>query len=141
MNPRSLPMINAVGCLVLAAVVFTQWGKESRADDAMDKLRVELAAASDLAETEARRSADLERDIAVLKQSFEATRLAAVTAQKQNGTAAMESQLATARKQVETWKTSLALRESRIHELEAELVTVRRRLDEAVVRLKQAGAR
>lgn len=141
MNPRSLPMINALGCLVLAAVVFSQWGKESRADAATSHLRSELAAAGVHAETDAKRIADLERDIAVLKQSFEATRLAAAVAQKRSGPAGTEGELTAAREQVETWKSSLADRDSRISELEAELVTTRRRLDEAVVRLKQAGAR
>lgn len=141
MNPRSLPMINAIGCLVLAAVVFSQWGKESRTDDVMAKMRVEIAAARDLAESESRRAGDLERDIAVLKQSFEATRLAAVAAQQRNGAADAETRLAEARVQIETWKTALAGRDGRIQELEADLRSSRRRLDEAVVRLRQAGGR
>jgi chromosome segregation ATPase len=141
MNPRSLPMINALGCLVLAAVVFSQWSKESRADAATSRLRSELATAGAHAEADSKRIADLERDISVLKQSFEATRLAAAVAQKQSGLAATQSQLTAAREQVETWKSSLADRDSHIRELETELVATRRRLDEAVIALKQAGAR
>lgn len=134
-------MINAIGCLILAAVVFTQWGAESRTADAMAKLRVEIATARNLAETESRRATDLERDIAVLKQSFEATRLAAAAEQKRGSAAAMRSQLDAARVQVETWKGEMASRDSRIHELEGDLTTTRRRLDEAIVKLKQAAAR
>ncbi len=134
-------MLNAIGCLVLAAVVFTQWGKETRTDDAITQLRVEIAAAKHLAETETQRAADLERDIAVLKQAFEATRLAAVVAQKNTGTSDLQGQLDKAREQIETWKTSIATRDARIHVLESDLTATRRRLDEAIVRLKQAGAR
>ncbi|GAA5131951.1 hypothetical protein JIN84_07465 [Luteolibacter yonseiensis] len=141
MNFSSLPMLNAIGCLFLAGVVFTQWAKESRDADAATQLRSELAAAQDSAKTEKRHSDTLERDIAVLKQSFEATRLAAAKAQKSSAATVMESQLATATEQVETWKNSLADRDSRIRELENDLIATRRRLDEAIVRIKQAEVR
>ena len=134
-------MLNAIGCLILAAVVFTQWAKESRTDDAMTQLRLEIADATHLAETETKRAADLERDIAVLKQSFEATRLAAVAGQKTTGVSNLQDQLDEARGQIESWKTSIAARDARIHELESDLTATRRRLDEAIVKLKQAGAR
>lgn len=134
-------MLNAIGCLILATVVFTQWGKESRTDDAMTRLRLELADARHLAETETKRAADLERDIAVLKQSFEATRLAAVAAQKSIGVSNISNQLDDARGQIESWKTAMATRDARIHELESDLTATRRRLDEAIAKLKQAGAR
>lgn len=141
MNFNSLRMLNAIGCLFLAGVIFTQWAKENRDVDTMTQLRSELAAAKDLAQTEKRHSDNLERDIDVLKQSFEATRLAAAKAQKNSAAAVMESQLATATEQVESWKTSLADRDSRIHELENDLIATRRRLDEAIVRIKQPETR
>lgn len=134
-------MLNAVGCLILAAVVFTQWGKESRTDQAMTQLRVEVAEARHLAETETQRAADFERDIAVLKQSFEATRLAAVATQKNTGVSNVQNQLDEARGQIESWKSAIATRDARIHELESDLTATRRLLDEAIVKLKQAGAR
>jgi len=141
MNFTSLRMINAIGCLFLAGIIFTQWANESRTMDEMTLLRSELAATKDLAETEKRHSSNLQRDIDVLKQSFEATRLAAAKAQKSSAAALLESQLATATEQVETWKNSLADRDSRIQELENDLISTRRRLDEAIVRIKQAEAR
>ena len=134
-------MINAIGSLVLAAVVFTQWAKESQTADAMTKLRMEAATAREIAESEARRTADLQRDIDVLKQSFEATLRAAAEEQKRNGTTVMRGQLEDARGQVENWKDAVATRDNRIRELEADLITTRRRLDEAIVRIKQANAR
>ncbi len=134
-------MLNAIGCLILAAVVFTQWAKESRTDDAMTQLRLEIADARHLAETETKRASDLERDIAVLKQSFEATRLAAIASQKSSGVSNMQDQLDESRRQIESWKTAIATRDARILEMESDLIATRRRLDEAIVRLKQAGAR
>ena len=134
-------MLNAIGCLILAAVVFTQWAKESRTDDAMIQLRLEVADARHLAETETKRTSDLERDIAMLKQSFEATRLAAIASQKSSGVSNMQDQLEESRRQIESWKTAIATRDARIRELESDLTATRRRLDEAIVRLKQAGAR
>jgi multidrug resistance efflux pump len=133
-------MINAIGCLVLAAVVFTQWGKESRVDAEMTKLRVDLATAKSTADRQATRAANLERDIAVLQESFEATRLAAAAEQRANRAAVGES-VDHAHQQVESWKLSLVGRDARIRDLEADLALARNRLDEAIVRLKQFEAR
>ncbi len=137
-------MLNAIGCLVLAAVVFTQWGKESRVEARMSKLRVEAAVSRNLAESETKRAANLERDIAVLKQSLEATQRAALEATDSLGRrddAATRNELAAAREQVEKWKASIAERDARIRKMESDLTATRRRLDEAIVKLKQAGVR
>jgi multidrug resistance efflux pump len=140
-------MINAIGCLVLAAVVFTQWGKESRVDAEMTKLRVDLATAKSTADRQATRAAkrvasndSLSTAIAVLKESFEATRLAAAAEQRANRAAVGES-VDHAHQQIESWKLSLVGRDARIRDLEADLALARNRLDEAIVRLKQFEAR
>ena len=137
-------MLNAIGCLMLAAVVFTQWGKETRVDAAMSKLRVEAAVSRNLAESETKRATNLERDIAVLKQSLEATQQAALKATDalgQRDETGIRAELAAAREQVEKWKGSISERDARIREMESNLAATRRRLDEAIVKLKQAGAR
>ncbi len=137
-------MLNAIGSLVLAAVVFTQWGKESRVEATLSKLRVEAAVSRNLAESETKRAANLERDIVVLKQSLEATQRAALEAADslgQRDDAAIRAELAAAREQVEKWKTSIADRDAQFRDLNADLVRTRRRLDEAIVNLKAAGVR
>lgn len=137
-------MLNAIGCLVLAAVVFTQWGKETRVDAAISKLRVEAAGFQNLAESEAKRAAILGRDIVVLKQSLEATHRAALEATDalgQHDETGIRAELAAAREQVEKWKTSIAERDAHIRKMASDLTATRRRLDEAIARLKQAGAR
>lgn len=136
-------MLNAIGCLVLAAVVFAQWGKESQADAAMSRLRVEAAVSRNLAESETKRAATLERDIVVLKQSLEATQRAALEAADSLGSldeAAIRDELAAARQQVTNWKAAVAERDTHFRQLNADLTATRRRLDEAIVKLKQAGA-
>ena len=136
MNSRSLPMLNAIGCLVLAAVVFSQWAKETRADAEAGKLRVEIAMA--FAASENKRALDLERDIAVLRESLEATYQMDAAKIAKSG---LRESLADAHRQNESLKKSLADRDARIKQLEADLATTRRGLDEAVVRLRQAGGR
>lgn len=137
-------MLNAIGCLVLAAVVFTQWGKETRVDATVSKLRVEAAVSRDLVASESKRAANLERDIVVLKKSLEATHRAALEAadsprQRDNG--AIRAELAAAREQVENWQATIVERDAHIRKMESDLTATRRRLDEAIVKLKQVGAR
>lgn len=131
-------MLNAIGCLVLAGVVFSQWAKESRADAETGKLRVEIAMAQDFAASENNRALNLERDIAVLRESLEATRQADAAKVFKSG---LRASLDDAHRQNDSWKKALAGRDARVAELEAELAATRRRLDEAVARLRQAGGR
>lgn len=138
MNPPTLPTLNAIGCLVLVGIVFSQWVKETHADAETGKLRVEIAMANDLAASEAKRALHLERDIAALRESLEAMReIDAVNLVKSG----LRESLADARRQNESWKNSVADRDNRIAQLEADLVATRRRLVEAIVRLRQTGAR
>ncbi len=131
-------MLNAIGCLMLAAVVFSQWAKETRADAEAGKLRVEIAMAKEFAASENKRALDLERDITVLRESLEATRQLDAAKIAKSG---LRANLDDARRQNESWQEALAERDTRIQHLESDLTATRRRLDEAVVRLKQAGAR
>ncbi len=139
-------MINAIGCLVLAAVVFTQWAKEGRADRAATQLRAELAGVKQHAETETRRATELEDDITILKQSLESTQRATIEATnaleaKEAHAAEFTNELAAAKDQIGKWEAAIAERDAKIRSLDADLISTRRRLDEAIVKLKQAGAR
>ena len=131
-------MLNAIGCLVLAGVVFSQWAKETRADAEAAKLRVEIAMAKDFAASENKRALDLERDITVLRESLEATRQIDAAKVAKSG---LRQSLIDARRQNDSWQKALAERDARITQLEADLAATRRRLDEAVVRLRQSGSR
>ena len=76
MKSRVLPILNAVGCLILAGLVVVQWNKEHAVDQKMTKLGGELTAAREQAAAEAKRAAALERDISVLKESIESAQKA-----------------------------------------------------------------
>jgi hypothetical protein len=146
MNSRLLPVINLVGCLALAGLVVVQWRREHVLDMATAGLRKELADSRAQTAEEAERRAALERDIVVLKESMEATQLAAETsarnlAAKQQLAGQLEAELAAARQQVTAWEQALKQRDERIGALDAELAKTRARLNEAVARLKEAAAR
>jgi len=145
MIPRVLPIVNAIGCLALTAVVVAQWRKERTLDGVLAGMRAEVTAANDLTYMEARRRATLERDIAVLKQAIEATQQAAeasarTLAEKDQLANRLQTDLGAARDQITTWETALKARDERIRTLDKELAATRKRLDEAIAKLK-AGAR
>lgn len=146
MNARVLPILNAIGCLVLTGLVGIQWLKEHALNSDVDKLRGELAAARRHAADETSRRSALERDIAVLKEAITATQQAAESAAgelagKQQLAEKLQTELAAATQQVAAWEAALIQRDERIRQLDSELATTRQRLDEAIAKLKAAGAR
>jgi chromosome segregation ATPase len=146
MTPRTLPVINAIGCLVLTGVMVLQWRKERALDASMHGLRTELAAARVKADEEAKRRAALERDIEVLKDSIASTQQAAESVtrnlvEKDQAAAQLQTELNAAREQLTLWEAALKARDERIVSLDANLAATRKRLDEAVAKLKSAGAR
>jgi chromosome segregation ATPase len=143
MTPRTLTLVNAAGCLVLIGLILAQWGKERLLHGELTQTRAEMAAANNRAAEEAGRRTALERDIGVLKEAITATQQAAETATRELGEKAtlattLEAELKTAREQVTAWETALKARDERIQILSADLATTRKRLDEAVARLKAA---
>ena len=146
MKSRVLPILNTIGCLILSALILIQWQRERAFNESLAKLKTELAAAHDLAAAETQRAADLARDIAVLKESIEATQKAAESSarlmeEKTTQTASLEVEISTAREQVKTWETAIAARDEKLLTLAAELTATRKRLDEAIAKLKETGAR
>jgi chromosome segregation ATPase len=146
MTPRTLPIVNAIGCLALTGVVVLQWRKERALDASLHGLRTELSAAKGTADEEAKRRAALERDIEVLKESIASTQQAAESAtrtlaEKDQAAAQFETELNAAREQITLWEAALKARDERIVSLDANLAATRKRLDEAVAKLRSAGAR
>jgi chromosome segregation ATPase len=143
---RVLPILNTIGCLILSALILIQWQRERAAGASLAKLKTELTTAHDLAAAETQRAADLARDIAVLKESIEATQKAAEASarlmeEKTTQTASLEVEISTAREQVKTWETAIAARDEKLLSLAAELTATRKRLDEAIAKLKEASIR
>lgn len=146
MKSRSLPIINAVGCLVLTALVASQWLKERKSDQVLTATQGELSAAKEFSASESQRATALERDIAVLKESIAATQKSAeeaALAAATNATAAnvLETEVTAAREQVKAWEAALAERDAKLRSLDAELIVTRQRLDAAIAKLKSAVER
>ena len=143
---RVLPLLNAIGCLILTGVIVLQWRKERTLDEAVAQLGAGLHTAKGQAATEAKRAAALERDIAVLKESIEATQQAAeaasrLLAEKEARVSALETETASAREQLTLWQNAVTMRDQKLRDLVAELTATRRRLDEAAAKLNAAAVR
>jgi chromosome segregation ATPase len=146
MNSRVLPVLNAIGCLFLTGLVAVQWRKERSLNSDIAQLGGQLSDARRHAADEAARRAALERDIAVLKEAIESTQKAAETAAsdlaaKQELADRLQTELTAAAQQVAAWEAALKERDARITRLNSDLAATRQRLDEAVAKLKAAGAR
>lgn len=146
MTPRTIPILNAIGCLALTGLVVLQWRKERSTDQTVAGLRTELAASKDKAAEEGKRRAALERDIEVLKESIISTQHAAESAaktlaDKDADLARLQAEIRVAREQVTQWEAALKARDERIVLLDSNLAATRKLLDEAVAKLKAAGAR
>lgn len=146
MKIRLLPILNAIGCLVLTGLVAFQWSKERTSHQAFRNLRVKLAETSAQHTASVTRSTALERDITVLKDAIESTQQAAEAAARDNATQSaqtsqLEETLAVAKNQTQAWETALSERDAKIKQLNSDLVATRRRLDEAIAKLKATAAR
>ena len=144
MTPRTLTLLNTIGCLALTGLVVAQWCKERTIGGNLTETTRQLVSAKDQAAEESQRRAALERDIVVLKETIEATQKAAEAsahdfAEKDALANGLQAQLTSAREQVVVWEAALKTRDDRIHLLESQLVATRKRLDEAITKLKTAG--
>lgn len=146
MKSQVLPILNAIGCLALAAVVIVQWRREHTLHLTRTHLQAELATANEQVSSGKKHASDLERDIAVLKETLIATQQAAETAthtlaEQATQVTTLQTDLAAAREQVKTWQTTLADRDDKLRALSAELIATRQRLDEAITKLKAGSGR
>lgn len=148
---RILPVANLIGCLLITGIIVVQWLKERGFNHRIEALNEELVIARDEVESGKTRVAALENDVSQLKESVESTVLARKEAEEALArlTAERDAQVAaqteTAQKlmqeQVQVWEKAIADRDARIRELGASLGTTRARLDAAIEKLKEAGAR
>ena len=144
---RFLPFLNLAGCLLITGIILAQWIKERGLDARIEILNKQLVATREQYDLENKRAATLEHDITQLKESIEST----VKARRETEDAmtklvaerdAQTTALATAsQEQAKVWEKAIADRDEKIRTLNAGLTATRERLDEAVARLKAAGAR
>jgi chromosome segregation ATPase len=141
---RVLPILNAIGCIVLTGVILLQWKKERALDSSLVSLRSQLTEARELATRESSRAANLERDIIVLKESIEAIQKSAeatnqALSKQQIETSGLTGEINAAREQILSWQTAIAERDEKIRSLNSEITATRKRLDEAIRRLKSTS--
>jgi chromosome segregation ATPase len=143
---RVLPIVNLIGCILVTGVIIAQWLKERGLGTRIENLTEQVAEARDQVETERERASALERDVAQLKEAVESTvqarREAEETFTRTLGERdAQAAELATAaQQQVQLWEKAIAERDERIRALNSDLAATRKRLDEAVAKLKAAAA-
>ncbi|WP_264502474.1 hypothetical protein [Luteolibacter flavescens] len=162
-----LPIVNAVGCVVLVGFIFIQWLEGQGLERDLGETRTR-----EILEKNARTEAEqqitqLRSDIQGLKDSVDSIRQAAEAAEKElviknEEIAKFAAGLEEARAMIVTWEAAvkerdealklrdealqkrdeaIAARDSKLKEVNAQLVATRKRLDEAVAELKKAGAR
>ncbi|MEI7910708.1 MAG: hypothetical protein WCK77_13810 [Verrucomicrobiota bacterium] len=151
MNGRALTLVNAAGCLVLGLLLVLQWHKERGLDGRIQQLKVSLVAAQDEHAAACERVKMLESDQQMLKDSIGSLQQAVeaggkLLAERDGEVADLEIELATLDAQVtaldaqlHTWQNAVSERDTRIRSLNAELTSARRRLDEAIAKLKAAA--
>lgn len=144
---RFLPILNLVGCLLITVVIVAQWFKERELVGRIKTISQELVAAREQTADAENRAVALERDVIQLKESIEATAQARKEAEEEAAKITTEhnekmAALAIAsEEQVKTWQAAIAERDTKITELSDSLGATRKRLDEAIAKLKEAGAR
>lgn len=143
---RILPIINVIGCFLVTGVVIGQWIKERRVNGEIRNLRMEITSTQENYEKEHKRAETLQGDVNQLKDSIEAMAKAKVefeaslTKDAEEHNARMQAENATVQEQTQIWQKAIADRDEVIAKLNSNLSATRARLDEAVSKLKKAGA-
>ncbi len=148
-----ITVVNAVGCFVLLGIVVVQWRQNENQRQQFRDLQVRQQAAEEARDDANKRVESLGRDLEDLKASLEATRKAAeeaTNAGKEHtdelSAAASSRDLAVAerdalRAKIVEWETAMKQRDENIARQNETISGLRNKLDEAIERLKKAGAR
>ena len=153
MSARVFAIFNAVGCLCLTGFILMQWflgnAVEKELTQAKRSLRDEQNAHFETHE----RATRLEADVAGLKASLDSLRTSAeesekALAERVKESEAMKATLTQGSAQAKVYEEAikerdeaLKVRDEKLKELNEALIATRKRLEEAIAKLKQAGAR
>jgi predicted nucleic acid-binding Zn-ribbon protein len=148
-----LTVVNAVGCFVLLGIVVVQWRQNENQRQQFRDLQVRQQATEEARDDANKRVESLSRDLEDLKASLEATRKAAeesTSTGKEHtdelSAAASSRDLAVTerdalRAKIVEWETAMKQRDENIARQNETISGLRKKLDEAIDRLKKAGAR
>lgn len=146
MTVKVLPILNAAGCLFLVGFIFVQWkGGQDLQSELHEARKNEILAKNEKVEIE-KRTFQLQSDVDGLKASVESINKTAeeaekALAEKSAQADALNTGLTQAQDQFKQWEEAIKARDAKIGELNTALVATRKRLDEAIAKLKEAGAR
>lgn len=147
---RILIIANLFGCLAISGIILVQWLRESGLAYQLRTTTARLEAVFEEKETERKRAGGLENDVAQLKESIESMAksraeteeaIEKLVAEQEARAADSVNASQAGQEQAKAWEQALAERDQKIRELNESLVSTRRKLDEAVEKLKAAGAR
>jgi len=153
MSFRLLPILNAVGCAVLMVLVVIQWKGGQSLEDQLRDSRAQTASEMKGREDAEKHAVQLQSDVDGLKASIDSMREGSVrdrktaedagkfASDKAGEVGALTINLGKAEEQLKVWEEAVKSRDEKLKELNDDLVATRQRLDEAIAKLKQAGAR
>jgi chromosome segregation ATPase len=149
-NARLFSIVNAVGCLLLAGFILIQWQGGTRLEEALQTSRREAADERKLRTEAEKRAAGLGSDIEGLKASIDSIRkdaadqIAAAKAQMgqseelHKNLVLAQEQLKLMQEAIKTRDEALKVRDEKLKEYGDALTATRKRLDEAIAKLKEA---
>jgi len=150
-NARWFTILNAVGCLILAGFIFVQWLGGEKLEDELQAARRQAAEEGEARAEAEKHAAGLSSDIEGLKTSIDSIRRDAaeqVQATKEQAGHAQElhANLVQAQEQMKLMDEAIKARDEAIKGRDAKLkeysdalLATRKRLDEAVAKLKEAA--
>ncbi len=153
MSVRPLPILNAIGCAVLMVLIVIQWKSGQSVEDKLRDSREQMALETKGRQDAEKRAVQLQSDVDGLKAAIDAMREGSerdrktaedagkFASDKAGEVGALTIGLGKAQEQLKVWEESVKARDEKLKELNESLVATRQRLDEAIAKLKQAGAR
>ena len=134
-------ILNAIGCLLLTAVVAGQWVHEHRLRGQLGQLQREVGSMQMQVDEQMKKREGLERDVEMLKDSLGQDRKAiedkdVLVAEREVAIGKLKQESELAQKQLEVWNKAVEDRDRRIQSLNANLLEASKRLDDAIGQLK-----
>lgn len=141
MTTRILMILNAIGCLLLTAVVVGQWVHEHRLKAQVNQLQHEVGSMQLQVAEQIEKREGLERDVVMLKDSLGQAQKAieskdALVAEREVVIDKLKQESESTQKQLEIWNKAVEDRDRRIQSLNANLLEASKRLDEVIGQLK-----
>lgn len=142
MSATKITVLNAIGCLLLAAVIVVQWNRERGLNQDLDAMMLDLGAAQEEVAELVNEKAQLQADIESLKESLALSKKAVdqredlldSSVERHQKTVA---ELKAMQNQVDEWRAAIDQRDAQLKKMNAEMVLLRDKLDEAVKKLNE----